>query len=445
MTIMTFLLVLSFLVTVSFRVESGGGGKLLVQFFLRKFGPLFLAYLVVVLALMRIWMGNTSLLYRSVIERMDRIVSGEKDLTGRVAIGSVDELATIAGCVNEFSGILSRNLALVKDLYGGLYRILATLFESVGRASAGASAVGSSISATGAIIQQVGSVVERSTGTGKQLLGDIAGIVGAAGSQNAAIRSSAEAVNGIIQSVAGVAGHTREAREKIRQLVEVSRTNERNIAGTIASVETVSRLSNSLMQVNTLIASIASQTNLLAMNASIEAAHAGEAGRGFSVVANEIRSLAEHTAVNTKKSRDDLRAILAEIGNTLAVSRTTGENFAKMLQAIGRIEAVVGEINSRMEDQDRANRDVLAALQKTLALTDEVQRLTDSLKRGSAEMLAALEDLGTGSRAAAGHAGEMAEKNRTVKAAMDELTALSAESGEANRRLTALLEEFRIG
>jgi methyl-accepting chemotaxis protein len=210
-------------------------------------------------------------------------------------------------------------------------------------------------------------------------------------------------------------------------------------------VETVSRLSNSLMQVNTLIASIASQTNLLAMNASIEAAHAGEAGRGFSVVANEIRSLAEHTAVNTKKSRDDLRAILAEIGNTLAVSRTTGENFAKMLQAIGRIEAVVGEINSRMEDQDRANRDVLAALQKTLALTDEVQRLTDSLKRGSAEMLAALEDLGTGSRAAAGHAGEMAEKNRTVKAAMDELTALSAESGEANRRLTALLEEFRIG
>jgi methyl-accepting chemotaxis protein len=444
MTIMTFLLVLSFLVTVCFRVQGGGGGGALVLYFLRRFWPLFIAYMAVVLGLMRIWMGNTTLLYQSVIERMDRIVSGEKDLTGRVAIGSIDELATIAGSVNEFSRVLSRDLSTVQELYGTLFGNLGTLFESVGRASAGAEEIASSITATGSLIEQVGLTVERSTATGTQLLGDISGIVDAAGAQNTAIRSSAVDVHSMIGSVSSVAGHTNEVRQRIAQLVEVSKTSERNIAGTISSVETVSRLSNSLLQVNTLISSIASQTNLLAMNASIEAAHAGDAGRGFSVVANEIRSLAETTAANTKKSRDDLRAILREIENTLTVSRTTGQNFSRMLEAIGGIEAAAGAIGTRMADQDRANKDVLATLERTLELTDEVQRLTDSLARRSAEMLSALDELAAVSRTAAGHAQDMGAKNRSVKASMDELTALSAESNDANRRMVGLLGEFKI-
>jgi methyl-accepting chemotaxis protein len=96
-----------------------------------------------------------------------------------------------------------------------------------------------------------------------------------------------------------------------------------------------------------LINGIASQTNLLAMNAAIEAAHAGEYGKGFSVVADEIRKLAEASAANSKAIKTNLAAIIAGIKNANEASARSSESFATVQREIGAVSAASTRFSGR--------------------------------------------------------------------------------------------------
>lgn len=443
MAVMTLLMSFSFLMLLLIRL--GGTGAVPVGVFVRGFLPLAGVFLAVVVVLIFIWMGNTSRLYGSVVDRMDQIVSGSKDLTGRVPIGSVDEIASIAGSINAFSDMLSRNLGQVKELYGKLYRILETLFASVGRSSGTVAEIAGKITETAGLVEKEGQTVEAALSTGKDLLTNIALIVDRAGAQAANIGESTAAVKEMIGSLSKVTENTTEVRNRIGDLVGLSQAGEKGMGETIGSAQTVVKLSRSLLEINQLVSNIASQTNLLAMNASIEAAHAGDKGRGFSVVADEIRKLSESTAANTKQSRDSLRRILQEIENTLRVSRATGEGFTAMKAAVAEIQEKAGSIFLQLSESDRANKDVLSFLERTTAITDEVQRITGGLRGKSDAMLSALNDLASDSRTAIGNARDLGAQNDAVRASMEELSKLSAETHELNREMEAQLGEFKTG
>ncbi len=444
MLIMTFIMTFSYILFLSLHLSETGANDGLIRYYITKFMPLFAVYLVVVIILMVIWTGNTSRLYASVIERMDKIVSGEKDLTGRVYISSVDEIASITGSINMFSDLLSKNLGQVKGLYNKLYGILDTLFASIQKSSTNISDIADKIAETMEIVEQEDKTVNLSIETGKELLADIAAIVGKSESQSASIRESAEGVQNMISSISSVTNSTNKVQSRIEELISVFGVGEENISKTISAVQTVAELSKNLMEINNLVASIASQTNLLAMNASIEAAHAGEKGKGFSVVADEIRKLAENTANNTKKSRENLKRIVQEIENTLRVSKTTGENFSVMKDAIASIESAARSISGQMNEQDRANKGILSSLTDTIKLTDEVQELTGRLTSQSDAMLSALDELNKESKQSLSNAHEMRAKNSAVKASMEEVTHLSEETSSLNKTMLELLNEFKF-
>src|SRR6185295_12091661 len=102
-----------------------------------------------------------------------------------------------------------------------------------------------------------------------------------------------------------------------QKLIAASETGRTRIGGLISVASDIHAKSEVLRVTNKTIGSIAAQTNLLSINAAIEAAHAGDAGSGFSVVADEIRKLAENSALQTKTVADNIRQIILSIENVV--------------------------------------------------------------------------------------------------------------------------------
>ena len=141
---------------------------------------------------------------------------------------------------------------------------------------------------------------------------------------------------------------------KFSKLTEEASIGKVKQSAVDSSVREIASQSELLMEANEVIAGIASQTNLLAMNAAIEAAHAGEAGKGFSVVADEIRRLSETSAEQSRSIGAELGKISETIAEVVETSRESETVFASITSEIDTTDILVKQIERAMAEQREA-------------------------------------------------------------------------------------------
>jgi methyl-accepting chemotaxis protein len=208
------------------------------------------------------------------------------------------------------------------------------------------------------------------------------------------------------------------------RLVESSNTEHSHIAKSTGTVKQVEADSNTLLEMNKIIAAVAAQTNLLSMNAAIEAAHAGDAGRGFAVVADEIRKLSETTAEQAKNSNQTLTAIRGRINEIAKIAGLIEETFGETNAMVQAINALVAEIRNSMEEQSRGSGMILQSLEQINGITERVQTGAEKIKTESdqsigatvklADMSATMQQEITGIVAQVGRVSESAQAAHTT-------------------------------
>ncbi len=371
--------------------------------------------------------------YRKMVESLD---SGAGDLRRRLDETYRDELGNIAQRINHFLQELQSGIAGIQAEIEPLEEVSVDL-AGVGEETAAA------VAETQATVQNLSRQSERldsqaqnASRSAQAAAGDADMVRGRIDGQIASVTEAAGAMEEIFTNIESVTGISRERSEAAEKLKTLADSGQAQMGDTLSAVKEIAASAQLIQDLIKVINKIAGQTNLLAMNAAIEAAHAGDSGQGFSVVADEIRKLAEQSAKSSKEIGANLKKILASIEHTQVVAGDTGRTFGTIVGEVSGLSSGLAEIRGAMEEVGIGANSVMRSL---ISLKDEGAEL--SARAGS--IAAEAQGLDKTFSETAGLMSESRDGIRDIAQAMDDVNAnlgLVAEAGKKNKDMVSLLK-----
>jgi len=205
--------------------------------------------------------------------------------------------------------------------------------------------------------------------------------------QAASVTTSSAATEEMIANIQSVTDTLSRNTQSVRELEEASRAGHASLNDVVADIQGIARESESLLEINAVMQNVASQTNLLSMNASIEAAHAGEAGRGFSVVADEIRKLAESSSKQSKTIRGVLKSIKESIDKITKSTDGVLDRFNAIEDGVKTVAVQEDSILQAMEEQGHGSKQILQAVGNVNEVTHKVKEAARRMVETSKEKM----------------------------------------------------------
>jgi methyl-accepting chemotaxis protein len=387
---------------------------------------------------------NTSGLYTSVIEQLENLSSDQKDLTKYVSVCSVDELGTIAGMVNKFCEQLGSGIRDIKEGQKEVSAAGTRLEENASGMAKSISRIFDAVEHALAKTQGQKESTNNSSQAIQRITDQIKALEESIFTQTSSMTQASASVEQMIGNIASIGTVTEKMAAQFKTVAEAAVNGSQVQQESGERIRAIVQQSQALQEANKIIATIAAQTNLLAMNAAIEAAHAGELGRGFTVVADEIRKLAENSSNESRKIGVELKQIVSTIDHIVKDADASMKAFTDVSDRIGETEKLVHEVDNAIHEQKTGAGQVMEALRTMNDVTARVKDGSNEIDKSNEAMIREIDILQNSAGDILTNMEEVSGGVKNINSSAQEVSSLAAATQSSIQKISTIANGFEV-
>jgi methyl-accepting chemotaxis protein len=375
------------------------------------------------------------------------ISEGEGDLTKAIEVDSEDEVGDLALYFNN-------TIEKIKDLVLAIKKQAGVLSEIGSELSSNMTETAAAINEITANIQSIRSRaienanIKQSTEPMELVIANINELNEFVENQSRNVSQASSAIEEMVANINSVTNTLVNNAANVNSLKEASEVGREGLSDVAQDIQKISDESEGLEEINGLMEGIASQTNLLSMNAAIEAAHAGEAGKGFAVVAEEIRKLADSSSEQSKTIAKVLKTIAKSINAIKASMDKVQTRFEAIESGVKTVSQQEENVRNSMEEQEQGSKQVLSSVGSLNELTQKVKGGSEKMLGGSQaamnESQAFNRNLEIMSQEIAGGMNEMATGADQINVAVNRVNDMTQKNRDAINELVREVSRFKV-
>ena len=375
---------------------------------------------------------------------IQEIATGEADLTKRLPATSKDEIGDVVDGFNSFSGKMQTIVGDVKHSKENLVVAGKDMRPASVNTASAITEIIANIESIKKQIENQGQSVNNTAGAVNEITGNIESLDRMIVGQDQIVTEASSAVTQMISNIGAVNVSMDKMSDSFENLHTSSQDGFKKQQAVNDRVKEIENQSQMLQEANAAISAIAAQTNLLAMNAAIEAAHAGEAGKGFAVVADEIRKLSETSNSQSKTIGDQLENIKLSINTVVTASSEASSTFEEVSALLSETEKLVMQIKDAMKEQDEGSAQVIEMLRRMTDSTAEVRSAGVEMREGNKLILSEMQALQDASTAMLKGMDEMSVGARKISETGTALADISSQVQDSIVEIGTQVDLFRV-
>jgi methyl-accepting chemotaxis protein len=355
-----------------------------------------------------------------------------------------DELSLL---LQDFNTFLTFNKTFLNDLNKSVTVSTDTaeaLSSNMKMTSSAVKAITESVSSVQSYIQNQSDGILKMQATLQRIAQNIESLDTNIETQAYSIGGSVSTIEQMVMNIQSVTDTVKDTFDSIGNLNNAADAGNTAVFTTHTIVKNINEQSEGLLEASSVIQHIASQTNLLAMNAAIEAAHAGDVGKGFAVVADEIRKLAEESSAQGKNITAVLKTLKMKIEELASTADTTSVQFAEIMRLLSTVNRGSNAIMESMTKQNDGNTQVLESIKKISAITAQVKEGSLEILTDNTEVSREMSKLVESSRHIDSTIHSVSDDTERIRSVINEVSDSSTRNRQAAQQVMKYLEQLSL-